>query len=90
MLKPFREYTVPQNEEGKFKGWSKRAARDMAATCKKIKEGKEEYLKFRMAYREIYASRRQHKRKNNNPIAQDIEVDYSELWDVEDINLTEF
>jgi inorganic pyrophosphatase len=61
MLKPFREYTVPQNEEGKFKGWSKRAARDMAATCKKIKEGKEEYLKFRKAYREIYASRRQHK-----------------------------
>jgi hypothetical protein len=86
-LKKFREYTVKQDTEGKFKGWSNRATEDMAKLCKKIREGKEEYAAFRRAYREIVASRNQgKKKKSQEPV---IEVDYKELWDLGDIPLTE-
>ena len=47
VLKQFRAYTVHQNEEGKFKGWSNRAAGDMAKLCKMIRKGKGEYDQFR-------------------------------------------
>ena len=87
LLQPFREYTVRQGEEGKFKGWSKRAAEDMIAISKKLKEEKVEYIKFRKAYREFYCKRNQAKRKASLNILP--EVDYSELWDVDDCPLTE-
>lgn len=84
ILKPFREYTVRQAEEGRFKGWSKRAATDMAALCKQIKDEKNNGGKFRTAYREIYLLRHhQQKPKANEP--EEEPVDYSELWDVENI-----
>ena len=38
LLKPLRSYTARQGKEGRFKGWSKRAAADMAALCKKVKK----------------------------------------------------
>ena len=87
LLQPFREYTVRQGEEGKFKGWSKRAAEDMIAISKKLKEEKVEYTKFRKAYREFYCKRYQAKRKASLMVLP--EVDYSELWDVDDNPLTE-
>ena len=46
-----------QDTEGRFKGWSSRAAGDMAKLCKKMREGKEDYSRFREAYHEIYCSR---------------------------------
>ena len=86
-MKSLREYTVHQNEEGKFKGWSSRAAGDMPTLCRKVREGKEDYEQFRKAYHEIYSSRNQGKQKAfPEPI---IDVDYSELWDLGDISITE-
>lgn len=79
ILKPLREYTVRKGEEGRFKGWSKRAAGDMAALCNKIKDEREDCARFRAAYREIYQMRRQMK-----PVIEvgEIVVDYSVVWDV--------
>lgn len=88
VLKQFREYTAQQGEEGRFKGWSKRAADDMAAYCKNLKKEKTELLRFRKAYREVYRSREQEKRKTPKS-KEDVQVDYSQLWDVEDIPHTE-
>jgi hypothetical protein len=87
VLKPFREYTVRQGEEGKFKGWSKRAASDMAALCKKLKQERNECVKFRVAYRKIYLSRNQERR--NAKKDEEERVDYDELWDLGEINVTE-
>lgn len=85
ILKPFREYTVRQGEEGKFKGWSKRAAIDMAALCKHLKEDKKDERggRFRAAYREIYLLC--HLPKPRATEKEDDPVDYSELWDGGDI-----
>ena len=87
ILKPFREYTFWQGEEGRSKGWSKTAANDMAALCKNLKEEKEEHGKFRAAYREIYHLRHQAKPKAIE--VEEVQVDYRELWDVENINNNE-
>ena len=87
-LNPFREYTTPQGEEGKFKGWSTRAANDMAALCKKLKEQSASCQNFRRAYREIQALRNENKPKIEKKVAM-VEVDYAELWDVGDINIEE-
>jgi hypothetical protein len=80
LLKSFREYTVRQGDETKFKGWSKRAADDMTAICIKLKAEKEATKRFCAAYRQVIDSRSGGKRK-----ADDVEetvVDYSELWDI--------
>ena len=87
IMKNFREYTVRQDTEGRFKGWSSRAAGDMAKLCKKIREGKEDYSRFREAYREIYSSRS--KGKTKVILEAEVEVDYRELWDLGEIPLTE-
>ena len=58
ILKPFREYTATRmDDEGRFKGWSKRSADDMAECCKKLKEENAASVRFRIAYHEIYHSR---------------------------------
>jgi hypothetical protein len=85
LLKTFREYTVPKTtEEGKFKGWSKRASDEMTAISKKLaKEGESSRSKmFNAAYRKVYGTRYNEKRK-----ADEIDhepVDYSELWDLDE------
>ena len=76
-----------KNTEGRFKGWSNRAAGDMAKLCKTIREGKEDYSRFREAYREIYSSRT--KRKNKVNLEAKVDVDYGELWDLGEVPLTE-
>ena len=83
LLKPFREYTARNHGEGSFKGWSKRAADDMAACCKKLKEEKAEMVRFRKAYRDIYQD--QNKKKRKSIEVKVVDVDYSELWDVDDV-----
>jgi hypothetical protein len=88
ILKPLREYTTPQGEEGKFKGWSTRAANDMAALCKQLKEQSMLCVRFRVAYRKIYQARNKDKpRQDRND--QIVEVDYKELWDIENVGVQE-
>jgi hypothetical protein len=88
LLKSFREYTVRQNDEGKFKGWSKRAADEMTIISKRLKEEStsERAKMFNAAYRQVYCDRNKGKRK-----AEDEEhepVDYSELWDLDEEDMT--
>ena len=84
ILKPFQDYTVQQSEEGRFKGWSKQAADHMTAYCKKLKYKKPEFVQFRSAYREIYRDRNKTKRKSVE--VKTLQVDYSDLWDVDDVD----
>ena len=84
ILKPFREYTVRQGKEGKFKGWSRRAASDLATMSKKLKEGNEDMPRFRAAYRELYCLR--HQQQKTQECEQDKEdVDYNHVWDLGEI-----
>jgi hypothetical protein len=87
ILKPLREYTVRQGEEGRFKGWSMRAAGDLAALCRKIKDERDNCAKFRAAYREIYQTRHQTKPKVIE--VGEVVVDYSEVWDVGEVAAVE-
>ena len=80
ILKPLREYTNHNCDEGRFKGWSKRAAGNMTALCKKLREDKPECSRFRAAYREVYRARNQEKHKEGE--VEEIAVDYDEQWDV--------
>jgi hypothetical protein len=84
LLKTFREYTVRQTTEGKFKGWSKRASDEMTAISKKLaKEGQSGRSKmFNAAYRQVYGTRSNEKRKADE--IDDEPVDYSELWDLDE------
>jgi hypothetical protein len=85
LLKTFREYTVPKTtEEGKFKGWSKRASDEMTAISKKLaRENQSSRSKmFNAAYRQVYGTRYNEKRKAAE--IDDEPVDYSELWDLDE------
>jgi hypothetical protein len=57
VLKRFREYTVRQGEEGKFKGWSVRAVEDMIKLNSELNDKRVELDKLKRAYKEIYRSR---------------------------------
>jgi hypothetical protein len=85
LLKTFREYTVPKTtEEGKFRGWSKRASDEMTAISKKLaRENQSSRSKmFNAAYRQVYGTRYNEKRKAAE--IDDEPVDYSELWDLDE------
>jgi hypothetical protein len=84
ILKPFREYTVQQGSEGKFKGWSMRAASDLATMSKKLKEDNEALPRFRAAYRELYRLRHQ-KRKRQECKQDKEEVEYDHVWDLGEV-----
>ena len=85
MLKPFREYTNCNRDEGRFKGWSKRVASDMALMSKKLRvEKPAECAKFRKAYREVYRARNKEKQKPSK--VEDEPVDYDELWDLDNVD----
>ena len=81
ILKPLREYTVRQGEEGKFKGWSRRAADDMARLNSELKEKSVECAKLQATYMDVYRSR--HKAPNKKKNHEEPPVNYSELWDLE-------
>lgn len=87
LLNTFKEYTVRQGNEGKFKGWSKRAAMDMTDLVKAIKSEKEMYRQFNRAYREVYYKRFKHKIDNNASIQEDeFQPDYDALWELDNID----
>jgi phage-related tail protein len=89
LLKAFRTYTARQGRECRFKGWSKRAAVDMSALCKKLKEeSKVQYARFRAGYREVYNARKEEK-KNSPEYKAPIVVEYDNIWDVDDIHIQE-
>jgi hypothetical protein len=81
ILKPLREYTVRQGEEGKFKGWSRRAAGDMAKLQSELKEKSVESSKLQATYLDVYRMRC--KRINNQKKHDEPPVNYSVLWDLE-------
>jgi hypothetical protein len=56
VLKTFREYTNPQGDEGRFKGWSNRASDDMATLLDILTEESDgtKAKRFRAAYRLTY------------------------------------
>lgn len=87
LLKSFREYTVRKSDEGKFKGWSKRAAEEMTGICKKLKlegEGKRAKMfsaSYRVVNRQRNVERRRDDAEENEP------VDYSELWDLDEVEM---
>jgi hypothetical protein len=85
LMKSFRVYTSKEDREEGFKGWSERAASDMADLVKKLKEEGDDCRKFSAAYREVCLSR--NKRKRTATAAQLIEVDYNELWELDDDNI---
>jgi hypothetical protein len=65
VLKAFREYTNPQGDEGRFKGWSHRATNDMAVLLESI-EGESDgraAKRFRAAYRVTYDAKIQAEKK---------------------------
>jgi hypothetical protein len=85
LMKTFRVYTTKEDKEDGFKGWSERAASDMADMVKKLKEEGDDCRKFSAAYREVCRSR--NKRKRAPTPNQLIEVDYNELWELDDENI---
>ena len=82
-MKVFRTYTNTIGEEGRFKGWSKRAAQDMATISKGIRQQDGKGKLFQEAYRQIYASRKntgKHRKKTTDEV---MNVDYEdEIWDI--------
>ena len=90
VLKSFREYTNPQDEEGKFKGWSQRAAEDMREQVNKLKiEGKRDKV-FRMAYRLTYSNKQGGGKRRKGGTQESYPVNYErEIWGLEDIGETE-
>ena len=83
-MKTFREYTVRQGEEGKFKGWSKRAAADMTALNANLRQQSEDCAKFKAMYKELYRTR-QRAHSKMAPEGEDETVDYKELWGLEPV-----
>jgi hypothetical protein len=81
ILKPLRAYTVRKEEEGKFKGWSRRAAADMASLNSTLKEQSVDLAKFRSAYKEVYRMRC--KVQGRDAREELTPINYSELWDLE-------
>ena len=81
LMKSFREYTMKTKGEDGFKGWSKRAADDMARVVKALKEQSDDCRKFSAAYREVCLNRNKRKRNSTNE-AELINVDYDELWEL--------
>ena len=70
-----------QSQEGKFKGWSKRASDEMTSIAKRLAaQGRSDRSQmFNAAYRRVYGTRNHDKRKDE---IDDEPVDYSELWDI--------
>ena len=70
ILKEFKEYTVPRGQEGRFKGWSKRAAHDLAEVTRRLRNetSQNRYKRFRVAYRAWFRmkNRKENGRDNEN------------------------
>jgi hypothetical protein len=85
-LRSFREYTCANDEEGRFKGWSLRAADDMAALIAKLDSTPAKYQVFRRAYRATYQNKLTDSGKKKKPIQQPVPVNYPRnVWGLADI-----
>jgi hypothetical protein len=85
VLKSFREYTNPKEDEGKFKGWSHRASSDMAKLQAAVKADEDKGKLFRAAYRLTYRNRHSSAKKKK-AIQESADVNYEkEIWDLPDI-----
>jgi hypothetical protein len=62
-LREFKEYTTQKEGEGRFKGWSSRAAIDMSKIVSEIIRFKDEQTRFNVAYRQICKHREKNKGK---------------------------
>jgi hypothetical protein len=56
-LKALREYTNPKEDEGRFKGWSSRAADDMTSHVVALSQSTRERDVFNKMYRHVYRKR---------------------------------
>ena len=89
LLRTFREYTNPNDNGGKFKGWSIRAAKDMADLCTQLNMDTNKEKLLRAAYRMTFHKRNKPQSKKKNVDAV-IDVDYAtEIWGIPDIELVE-
>jgi hypothetical protein len=81
VLKAFREYTNPKDTEGKFKGWSTRAANDMRDAILKLKRVDNKDLLFRRVYRHIYKEEKGGAKKKKRVQEQECPDNYEEdMW----------
>jgi hypothetical protein len=58
-LKALREYTNPKQDEGRFKGWSSRAADDMTTHVVELSKSTPERDVFNKMYRHVYQKRQE-------------------------------
>ena len=92
VIHSFRQYTAQQENEGRFKGWSKRAAEDMLQIKKDLMKDEKETNLFSLAYRMILKDRQdqkdkeQQKKKSNNKVN---EGTVKELFDDEEVEEVE-
>lgn len=84
VLKSFREYTNPQDDEGRFKGWSHRAAVDMKELIAKVSiNGAREKL-FRAGYRLTYREKQQSGARKKRTSQESTLVNYeNDIWGLE-------
>lgn len=84
MLKSFREYTNPKDNEGRFKGWSTRAADDMAELINKVRNEGTKEKRFRAAYRLTY-HKKQSSSKKKKVLQETTNVNYeTDIWGLDE------
>ncbi len=80
-LRSLREYTSANDEEGRFKGWSLRAAEDMAAIIARLNSTPAKYKVFRRAYRATYQNKLTDSGKKKKAFEQPVPVNYpTNVW----------
>ena len=85
VLKSFREYTNPQDDEGRFKGWSHRAAVDMKELIAKVSVDGPREKKFRAGYRLTYREKQQSSAKKKRPAQESTMVNYeNDIWGLDE------
>ena len=91
VLKSFREYTNPQNEEGRFKGWSHRATDDMARLSDILSEemNSTKAKRFRAAYQLNYENKMRSEKKKR-VLQESVHENYqSTIWRLPEIDVGE-
>jgi hypothetical protein len=85
-LRSLREYTCANDDEGRFKGWSLRAAEDMATLIAKLNSTAATYKVFRRAYRATYQNKLTESGKKKKSIQLPVPVNYpTNVWGLADI-----
>jgi hypothetical protein len=85
LLRTFREYTNPNENEGQFKGWSKRAATDMKELCAKLQSNPiEKKQLFWAAYRQTYQNKQDSAgKKKKKVVLEPVDLNYvQDIWNI--------